>query len=601
VGKLYYRAGWNGEEKLLLDPGTYKPGVVTTIQRIAPSPDGRHVALALSSGGAEWSEVRILDVDSASLLPGSTYPSFGPAAWTLDSKAVFYDAGPVTDTRSPDIQLNRETRLHALGEDFAADRAVFGAKASPGIGIQPKDLPVAYVDESYPGYVFGYLESGDQDQSIFYAPISELPKPAIAWSPLCVPDDHLVRGMEFYGDYAYSVTHEGSPRYRLVRTSIRHPDWKHAETVIPEAADSIDSIHKARNLLFIVYSNGIVGRIVQLNLDTGAVSRVALPGSGTVEISCPDYQSNRCIVYLTSWTQPTTLFDYDGDKGTLVKSIFNSDVTYPGFDTLVTDEVEAPGHDGVMIPLSIIHRKDMPLDGSNCCILEGYGAYGYSYTPAFSVRRSVALHGVVVAYAHVRGGSEKGEAWYKGGFKATKPNTWKDFISCAEYLVAKGYTSPSRLGAVGTSAGGILVTRAITDRPDLFAAAICNVGCANAMRSEFSANGLVNTPEFGTVKDPVECLELYEMDGVQHVRPGVRYPAVLGVAGWSDRRVPPWEPGKFVATVQNATASGKPVLLKVNYDNGHFTEDKSVTFRNFAAQFSFLLWQEGHKEFQPAK
>ena len=130
-----------------------------------------------------------------------------------------------------------------------------------------------------------------------------------------------------------------------------------------------------------------------------------------------------------------------------------------------------PGHDGVMVPLSIIHLKGIPMDGSNCCILEGYGAYGYSYTPYFSVRRSVALRGVVVAYAHPRGGSEKGEAWYKAGYKTTKPNTWKDFISCAEYLVKKGYTSPQKLGGTGTSAGGILITRAITERPDLFAAA----------------------------------------------------------------------------------------------------------------------------------
>ena len=133
---------------------------------------------------------------------------------------------------------------------------------------------------------------------------------------------------------------------------------------------------------------------------------------------------------------------------------------------------------------------------------------------------SVALRGVVLGIAHPRGGGEKGEAWYKAGFKTTKPNTWKDFIACAEYLVNKGYTSPSKLAGTGTSAGGILISRAITERPDLFRAAICNVGCANAMRMEFSPNGPGNIPEFGTVKDPVECQALFEMDGVQHVKPG---------------------------------------------------------------------------------
>jgi len=274
-------------------------------------------------------------------------------------------------------------------------------------------------------------------------------------------------------------------------------------------------------------------------------------------------------------------------------------VSYPEMADLTVEEVEVPGHDGTMIPLSIIHRKDIKLDGSSPCILEGYGAYGISWTPGFSPRYSVANRGVVVAYAHVRGGSEKGEAWYRAGFKTTKPNTWKDFISAAEYLISKGYTSRERLTGRGTSAGGILVSRAVTERPDLFAAAVVNVGVANAMRAEFSPNGPVNTPEFGTVQDPIEAQALYQMDGLQHVMPGVRYPAILGVAGWNDPRVVPWEPGKFVAAIQQASTSGRPALLLINYDNGHFTEEKSVTYRNFANQFAFALWQAGHKAYQP--
>jgi len=213
---------------------------------------------------------------------------------------------------------------------------------------------------------------------------------------------------------------------------------------------------------------------------------------------------------------------------------------------------------------------------------------------------SLARRGVVIAYAHVRGGGEKGEDWYRAGYKTTKPNTWKDFISAAEYLVAKGYTSGPHLTGRGTSAGGILISRAMTERPDLLVAAVVNVGDANTLRAEFSPNGPVNTPEFGTVKDPVEAQALYEMDGVAHVRPGVRYPAVLGVAGWNDPRVSVWEPAKFVAAVQQRSTSGRPALLLVNYDNGHFTEDKTVTFRNFANQFAFALWQAGHPDFQPA-
>ncbi len=601
VGRIYFREGWTGAEKLLFDPETYKAGVTTTVESIIPSLDGRYVVMGFSSGGAEFSELRVMDVDKGTLLPESIYPSYGPIGWTLDSKSFFYDAGKTTDIKSLEIEQNRKTRVHVLGADIATDVDFFSNESYPGLGIAPKEFPGAFIDESYPGYVLGSVSTVQTEMKMFYAPIATVQHPPIKWEVLCQPSDNLVRGLEFIGDYIYAVTHEGAPKYKLVRTSVKHPDWKHAETVIPEASDSIQSITKTKDFLFVVYSNGVVCRVVKLDPATGKSSEVKLPGSGTVEVSCPDWHTDRCIVYITSWISPTTLYDFDGAAETFAKSIFNTDVSYPGFENLVTEEVEVPGYDGAMIPLSIIHQKGLPMDGSSSCLLEGYGAYGISYTPAFSVRRSVALQGVVIAYAHPRGGSEKGEAWYKAGYKTTKPNTWKDFISCAEYLVKQGYTSPAKLGGTGTSAGGILITRAITERPDLFAAAVCNVGCANAMRLEFSSNGPVNVPEFGTVTDQVECQALYEMDGFQHLQKGVKYPAIMGVGGWNDPRVPIWQPGKFVAAAQSASTSGKPVLMKVNFDDGHFTEDKTVTFANFAGQYAFLLWQTGHKDYQPAK
>jgi prolyl oligopeptidase len=607
VGKVYFREGWKGEEKLLFDPAAFKPAVakpgdVTTISGIVPSPDGKHVALGFTAAGAEYSEIRILDVERRQLLPESMYPSYGANGWTMDSQSLFYDAGKVTDIKSPDIELNRKTRLHVLGSSVAADVDFFSNESNPELGITAKEFPSASIEESFPDWIIGYVGTVQNELRLFYAPASQLKEgKKIKWSVLCKTSDNLVRGMAFYKDHVYGVTHAGAARYKVVRTSATHPDWQKAEVVVPEAQDSVQYITRSKSQLFIVYSNGIVGRVVKYDLESGKSSELKLPASGSVDVSCPNPRSNQCLVFTTSWIQPTTIWDLDGDKETFAKSIFNTAVTYPGFENLVSEEVEVPGHDGTLVPLSIIHRRDLKLDGSSSAILEGYGAYGVSLKPSFSVRRSLALHNVVLGYCHPRGGSEKGEAWYKAGYKTTKPNTWKDFISCAEYLVKKGYTSPARLAGTGTSAGGILISRAITERPELFAAAVCNVGCANAMRMEFSPNGPVNTPEFGTVKDAGEAQALFEMDGLQHVKAGVKYPAVMGVAGWNDPRVAPWEPGKFVAALQSASKSGKPVLMKVNYDNGHFTEEKIVTFKNFAGQFAFLLWQAGHPEFQPGK
>ena len=602
VGKLFYREGWAGKEKLLFDPGTYKAGVVITIQSVVPSWNGKFVAIGLSSGGAEWSEIRVLDVDHDKLLPDSIYPSYGAAGWMKDNKSFFYDAGKVADIKSQDIELNRKTRIHTLGADIAKDPDILSDENNPDLGIAPKEMPSAFIDESYPGYIFGFVQTVQNEMRIYYAPVTELKEKKMKWDVLCRQSDNLVRGIEFEGDYVYAATHTDSPKYKVVRTSVKHPDWEHAETIIPEQSDTLQSLAKSSHYLLAVYSNGVMGRLLKYEFATGKTSEVKLPMAGTVSVSCPDWKSDRCLVDIASWTSPRTTYDYDAKKETFDKSAFNTAVAYPGFDDLVFEEVEAKGRNGVMVPLSIIYKKGIPLDGSNCCILTGYGAYGYSLEPGFStINCSLAARGVVIAVAHVRGGGEKGEDWYKAGFKATKRNTWLDFIACAQYLVNKGYTSAPKLAGTGTSAGGILISRAITQRPDLFAAAVCNVGCANAMRLEFSPNGPVNTPEFGTVTDPQECDALFEMDGVQHVVPGVKFPAVMGVCGWNDPRVAPWQPGKFVAAVQAASASGKPVLLKVNYDDGHFTEEKIVTFKNFAGQFAFMLWQTGHKDFQPVK
>ena len=602
VGQLYFRQGWTGAEQRLFDPSAYKAGVATTIGDALPSTDGRFVALGLSSGGAEFGEIRILDVDRGVLLPDAIAPSYGPFGWAPDSQAFLYDAGKVTDLKSLEVELDRKTMLHRLGTPVDEDLDVFSDASNPELGIAPRQMPSAWVDPALPGYLLGNVSTVQNEMCVFRAPLAQLGHGRMAWEPLCRTSDNLVRGLVFHQGQAYAVTHAQAANYRVIRTSALQPDWSHAQTIVPEGPSPIQYITRSRDFLFIVTSNGIVGSIQKYEFATGKSVRLDLPGGavGTVDIDCPDIQSNRCLVSVTSWIQPTTLYDLDAEPGTFAKSCFHTDATYPGFDRLVTEEVEAPGLDGTPVPLSIIHLKGLPLDGNHSCILKGYGAYGMSSSPSFNVMHSLALHGVVVAYAHPRGGSEKGEAWYKAGFKTTKPNTWKDFIACAQYLVGQGYTRPERLGGMGTSAGGILISRAITERPDLFGAAVCNVGCANAMRSEFSPNGPVNIPEFGTVKDPVECLALYEMDGLQHVQAGVRYPAVLGVGGWNDPRVPAWEPGKFVAALQKASESGRPALMKVNFDNGHFTEEKSVTFNNFAGQFAFLLWQTGHPEFQPA-
>lgn len=202
--------------------------------------------------------------------------------------------------------------------------------------------------------------------------------------------------------------------------------------------------------------------------------------------------------------------------------------------------------------------------------------------------------------AHVRGGGEFGEDWHRWGMKLTKPNTWRDFIACAEYLIAHKYTSPAKIAAEGGSAGGITVGRALTERPDLFAAVVDEVGVSNPLRAEFSPNGPPNIPEYGSVQTQAGFEDLYAMDSVHHVRDGVRYPAVILTTGFNDPRVSSWQPAKMTARLQAASASGRPILLRVDYEAGHgYGSTKSQRQDELADEWSFVLWQLGEPGFQP--
>jgi prolyl oligopeptidase len=307
------------------------------------------------------------------------------------------------------------------------------------------------------------------------------------------------------------------------------------------------------------------------------------------------------LLYVTTWTKAFKVYAYDPESMKVTDTGIQPTGPFDDPANLESVELKVPSHDGTMVPLSIIHRKGLKLDGTNPTLLDGYGSYGYSITPYFgAVQLAWYELGGVNATCHVRGGGEYGEEWHLAGKGATKPNTWLDFIACARYLVDRKYTSPARLAGTGGSAGGILIGRAITERPDLFGAAIIDVGMLDALRTETSANGETNIPEFGTVKTEEGFKALYTMSAYHQVKDQTPYPAVLLTTGMNDPRVDPWEPGKMTARLQAATSSGKPVLLRIDYGGGHGggsgeNQQQEAT----ADRWSFLLWQFGVPGFQP--
>lgn len=602
VAKVYYREKSSSADVLLFDPLTFIAGKTLSVETMRPSYDGKKLLIGYAENGAEVSTLRIMDVDTKQFLSDVIPNTGGSRGWSFDNKSIMYIWIKSADNNDPNGRLNPKMKLHTLGTAYEADIDLFSAEKYPALNIATKSYPFVFLTKNAPEYIFGREYTTINELALFYAPISQFNSGKIEWKTLCKTSDKLI-GRAFLDGKMYAITYKNAKNYKLVATDLANPNWDNATTIVAEKDMSLKNATACKDYILLEYNDGINSQLYKYNPKTKATNKVELPFSGTATVQILEAKTNEYLVQITSWNKPRTEFLYNAETDAFTNSAFNQAPVYPAeYKDLVVEEVEVKGHDGVMVPLSIIYKKGIKKDGSNVCFMESYGAYGSSMVPGFSSNfAALAIKGVIIAIPHVRGGSEKGEEWYKAGFKTTKPNTWKDFISCAEYLIKNGYTTASKLGGTGTSAGGILITRAITERPDLFAAAICNVGCANAMRLEFSSNGPVNIPEFGTIKDEAECKALYEMDGMQHVKDGVKYPAVMGVGGWTDPRVTVWQPGKFVAAVQNASASNKPVLMKVNYDNGHFTEDREVTWANFADQFAFVMWQCGHPDFQSRK
>jgi len=599
VGKIYYRAGKKAPEQLLFDPAAYDKTKTYSVTGYVPSEDGRKLSIGLQEGGAELSTVRFLNINTKTFYPESLTAVFGGGGqWTPDSKGFLYLPANSTNPQDTLGTKNLICRYHAIGTNPSTDQKLFSKELNPDIPFKPEHKPIILHDDQYVN-IYGQLASVDRRVHAFIAPAGELLKPKINWKPFATPADSVLKFV-LAGNRMFLHSIKGAPLGQILVTDSRNPDVKKAAVFLPEGKLNITGIEHSKDFLFVTLSDGVNEKIRQYNVRTNQWQEVPLPINGTASLLPYDPRSNDCYLRISSWKQPATRYDYDPTTRKAVVSPFHVSARYPAMDDFVVEEIEVPSHDGVLVPLSLIYRKGTPRDGSAVCLLDGYGAYGSSATPFFSLmNHALALQNVIIAVAHVRGGSEKGQAWYRAGYKTTKPNTWKDFIACAEWLVKNKYTSPQHLAGMGTSAGGILIGRAITERPDLFAAAINNVGVTNMIRAENMPTGPANIPEFGAQKDSIECMALYEMDAMHHVRQGVTYPAVINVGGWNDPRVIAWEPGKFAAALQHASTSGKPVLMQVNYDNGHFTEDKAVTFRNFANMYAFALWQAGHPAFQP--
>jgi len=601
--KLYVREGLKATDRLLFDPETLtKNGVHYSIDYYTPSLDGKYVAYALSPGGSEESVLHILEVATGKDLPETIdRTNDASPSWRTDGRSFLYNRlkslGP-NDPPTAKYQKNL-TYLHVLGTDIAQDRPVFGYGLSPRVAVGINDFSIVAVNPDSP-YAVGILAHGVQNETTAYiAPISALTQPDVPWRKIVDTPDQIT-GFASHGDLVYLLSHQGASRYKILRVSYSRPELGTATVVVPPGEAVLTSLGAAEDALYVKTLDGGIGRLLRVPYSGGPATPIALPYEGTIGSIVTDYKHPGVLFLQSGWTRSALWYAYD-PKTQRVSDTGLKPLSPVDMSAYTSVEVKARSADGTLVPLSIVYKKGLALDGSHPTLVDGYGAYGITIDPFFDPTRIPWLdRGGVLAYAHVRGGGEYGEDWHLGGKLLTKNHTWEDFIACGQYLVDHTYTSPAHLAGEGTSAGGITVGRAITARPDLWGAALIRVGVSNPIRSELSPNGPPNIPEFGTATEPDGFKALYAMDAYHHIENGVQYPAVMVETGINDPRVSSWEPAKMAARLQAASRSGKPILLRVDYDAGHgIGSTKSQSDELLADEYAFLFWQLGSPAFQP--
>jgi prolyl oligopeptidase len=599
LGKLYMRQGLDGQEKLIIDTDQYKGpnGEPAAINSYAPSNDGKYVAFVISQGGAEIGTLRILDVDAGKETGDAIDRVWDPGvAWLADNKSFTFTRMQKLAPDASPLELEEKSKvyIHKVGDSPDNDVPVFGYGLSSRVDVDPVDLPGMMVEPTS-DYAVAVLEHGTQNEvTVYTAPVATLGQTDTPWSKLCDVDAD-VTDMAYQGDDIYLLTHLDADRYKLIKTSLSHPDVAHAQVVVPEGKGVLRGVVATKDAIYVPELVDGLGQIIRVPYG-GTPAEMKLPFLGAAGIESANPAENGIILSMTSWTKNWKYYEYDSQADNLKLTDIQPAGPYDDLPDLVSEEVQVPSYDGTMVPLSIVHKQGITLDGTNPTIMEGYGSYGITLDPGFaSSFLAWYQRGGIMCVAHVRGGGEKGEAWHLGGYKLTKPNTWRDFIACAQYLIDKKYTSPQKLGVFGASAGGILIGRALTERPDLFAAVQARVGVMNPLRCEAYPNGIPNVPEFGSVKTQEGFEDLYSMDALHHVRNGVAYPAVMLTCGMHDPRVTPWMLGKMAAALQTASSSGKPVLLRVEYENGHgMGASKQQQIELQADTFAFFLQQFGN-------
>lgn len=553
-------------------------------------PSEKHIAIYAHEGGKEINEVKIYSIAENKILPDKIEGSY--KGFMKNQNGVFYYTQ--RPTYDPHVYYSHNDEIfktHIIGTDGSLDKVIVSKQTNPEI--------MSYTDERYLWEIQTFKDCNFEFTWISPAELMYRKSGTTnKWQNL-LEDEDVGYYVYYFNNKIYYTSFKDAPNGKIKMLDLNNPAAK-PKTILAEQADPMDieAITQTKNYLIVPLSkNGITTYSKFIYLPTNKITASPFKeySAGTRYIGNGNKNDSVKIIR-ESWINFPQITDGAIASHTETPSIYYKARSSAFANNLFVEEIEVPSYDGTLIPLTIIRRKDLKLNGNNVAILNGYGAYGSTWSPAFNQTHAMlANKGVVVCIAHVRGGGEKGENWHIGGTKQSKPNTWKDFNSCAAYLISKGYTTAAHLACVAASAGGILLGRAITERPDLWACAVPEAAVLNVLRFEYSTGGKTQAADFGTLDDINDFFSMMESDALLHLQKGVKYPAMLITTGWDDQRVSSWQSAKFAASAQNASASGKPVLLKVNFNGGHGVDmtSKQAALKEQAAKYAFILWHCG--------
>lgn len=607
--KLAMRQGLDGRERVLVDPEVEakRSGVPHAVNYYAPSWDGRYVAYGMSAGGSEDASLYILDTDHDKLV-GAPIPRVhqDEVHWAPDSKSLTFNQLKEPKPGEPETETYLDSRVLWLKVGDPVTKAVplIGPTVTPQLGLSRLDVGYVKFSADSRWMIARTTDTTLPEGFLFVARVADLGKPDLVWTKISGYEDKIT-AIELKGDQLYYMTHKNAPRKRVLRLDLHQPQLTKATVVAEAPADGVlEDFMLSRDALYTSVRRGTSIGIQRHKLgeksgdSTGETITLPFPGAAFVHHD-PAHVYPDVLYSLAGWTSLPRTFVLKGKVSTDSKLRINPPL--PPLPSIEVLDVEYPSHDGVKVPMTLLFRKDLKRDSSNPTLLTAYGAYGFSDTAGFSAARLAWIEaGGVLALVNVRGSGVHGDPWYRAGQKATKPNTWKDGVAAARWLITEKFASPTTLGVMGTSAGGIFVGRSVTSAPELFAAAVFDVGVMDAVRAEESANGITNISEFGSYKNPAEFPALLEMSTYHQIKDGVGYPAVLLVHGMNDPRVDVWHSGKAAARLQAASSSGKPILLRLDLQAGHGI-GSTVTQRNQLAAdiYAFLLWQMGKSTQRP--